>query len=342
MILAAFPTGVSNITVNGLHQWDYGQQMRIKAEDLPALIEVHFACAGMDEAVVRPCEVVNGEGTVTIPDRCLEQTSPVYAWIYEIDGTTGTTTKTILLNIIARARPQTGEGDIPIEIADKYTEAVTAMNEAVEQLIEGGVTVQRAREANHASTANNANFANEAEVARTTEDKGTLTDDLEENKGQTFSFSNTNGFGLKDGIKNGYFKLWNLLNPDDDKHYCSLVPSTDGKQSLGYSNRSFRRIFTNGLHVGGRQVFAAPQKCANGYVLPCQGFYYVSIVVGVVRMNTVAYFGGTEVFYNVEPDNSTPLILHIAANGTVMIRLDASAYGTEFPTDFYVSLLWKV
>jgi len=129
MILAAFPTGVANITVNGLHQWDYGQQLKIKAPDLPAMVEVHFACAGMDEAIVRPCSVANGEGTVAIPDKCLEQSAPVYAWIYEIDGTAGTTTKTILLNIIERTRPQTGE-DIPVEISDKYTEAITAMNDA--------------------------------------------------------------------------------------------------------------------------------------------------------------------------------------------------------------------
>lgn len=131
MILAAFPTGVANITVNGLHQWDYGQQLKIKASDLPALIEVHFACVGMDEAIVRPCSMVGGEGTVAIPDKCLEQTSPIHAWIYEINGTTGATTKTIVLNILERTRPQTGE-DIPVEISNQYTEAVTAMNEAVE------------------------------------------------------------------------------------------------------------------------------------------------------------------------------------------------------------------
>lgn len=267
MILAAFPTGVVNITVNGLHQWDYGQQLKIKAPDLPAMVEVHFACAGMDEAIVRSCSVANGEGTVAIPDKCLEQTSPVYAWIYEIDGTAGTTTKTILLNVIARARPQTGE-DIPVEISDKYTEAVTAMNEAVERVMEGDVTVKHAQSADRASSALTAGSADTAESAIVAPEKGTHTEDFDKNDGQAFSFANTNGFGVKGGTTNGYFKLWNLLNPDDGKHYCSLVPSMDGKQTLGDATRSFRSVFakkiiTNGVDIAKTVLWSGSVEVTN-------------------------------------------------------------------------------
>ena len=154
-IKAVFLLGQTEITVNGLHQWDYGQQLEIHAPDLPALVEVHFACIGMKEAVVRPCSVVEGVGTVTIPDACLEQSAPITAWIYEINGSTGTTVKTIVLKVTERARPASTE-DIPVEVADKYTEAVTAMNEQVQALKDGETIVKKALQADKATEADSA------------------------------------------------------------------------------------------------------------------------------------------------------------------------------------------
>lgn len=160
-IKAVFLLGQTEITVNGLHQWDYGQQLEIHAQDLPALVEVHFACIGMKEAAVRPCSVVEGVGAVTIPDACLEQSAPITAWIYEINGSTGTTVKTIVLKVTERARPATGD-DIPVEVADKYTEAVTAMNEQVQALKDGEVVVKKALQADKATEAGKATEADSA------------------------------------------------------------------------------------------------------------------------------------------------------------------------------------
>lgn len=185
-IKALFLPGQTDITVNGLHQWDYGQQLEIHADDLPALVEVHFACVGMDMAVVRSCAVTNGVGTVAIPDRCLEQAAPIMAWVYEVDGTVGMTTKTIVLNVMERARPSSPVDDIPPAVADKYTEAITAMNEVVadvdakldnavevvrsgvvEALSRGSVYVAEAHHAENADYAEEANFAQEAASATT-------------------------------------------------------------------------------------------------------------------------------------------------------------------------------
>lgn len=130
MLIAKFPDGISEITVNGLHQWNYGQQLQIEASDLPALFEVHFAHPGIKDAIVRSCAAVNGVATVAIPDICLEQSRTIQAWIYEIKETAGKTTKTIRLNVIKRVRPAVG-GDVPNKTSDKYTEAVAAMNEVV-------------------------------------------------------------------------------------------------------------------------------------------------------------------------------------------------------------------
>lgn len=148
-IRAVFPLGWSEITIHGLHQWDYGQQLEIHAEDLPGVVEVHFACQGMKDARVRVCETVSGVASVAIPDQCLEQTSPITAWICEVNETAGTTIKTITLPIIARARPKPGE-PIPEDFSDKYTEAISAFNAATKKLEDGSV---KAAKAGHADTA---------------------------------------------------------------------------------------------------------------------------------------------------------------------------------------------
>ena len=163
-IKAIFPAGVTAITVNGLHQWDYGRTLEITADDLPALVEVHFACPGMKEAEVRVCSAASGTASAVIPDRCLEQTAPITAWVFIIDDTAGYTVKTITLPVIARVKPQPGES-VPEEHYDKYTELITAVNAAVASLAEGNVKVQAAYEADHATEADSATEAGSAATA---------------------------------------------------------------------------------------------------------------------------------------------------------------------------------
>lgn len=151
-IRAIFATGQTEITVNGLHQWDYGQKLEIYSSDIPTVVEVHFACAGMEEAIKRTCETSTGKATVTIPDRCLEQTTPIIAWVFAIDGTTGTTLKKITLTIEARTRPSVGE-DIPADFSNQYTELISAVNGAVDALKDGSVVVAKAAEATKATKA---------------------------------------------------------------------------------------------------------------------------------------------------------------------------------------------
>lgn len=158
---AIIPHGRAEITVNGLHQWDYGQKLEIHAEDLPSQVEVHFACAGMEDAVVRACDATTGVFQAAIPDKCLEQTTPIIAWVYETGQTHGQTIKTITLPIIPRTKPQPSE-TIPVEISDKYTEAVAAMNAAVRSVASGAVTIDYARRSGEANSADEADHANRA------------------------------------------------------------------------------------------------------------------------------------------------------------------------------------
>lgn len=165
MSLKAFiPSGQTALTVNGLHQWDYGQKLEIHDDDLPTLIEVHFACVGMTEAVVRSCNVVQGVAEAAIPDQCLEQTAPITAYIYEVGEDSGATTKVLVLTVSPRPRPQIA-GTLTPAITDKYTELIAAVNEQVAALKAGNVTVSSALTAKSATWADEAQLAHGAEHA---------------------------------------------------------------------------------------------------------------------------------------------------------------------------------
>ena len=174
-IKVSIPTGKDVGTATGLYQWDYGQVLEIESLDIGSeVVEVHFACANMTEAIVRPCSFSNGVGTVVIPDQCLEQTTPVTAWVYRIEtiydavgmvvSTEGRTIKTITLPITARTRPSIAR-EIPQVFSDKYTELIAEINEAVDGLEHGNITAAKAIDAdnaNYATAAGNAATANHA------------------------------------------------------------------------------------------------------------------------------------------------------------------------------------
>ncbi len=147
-IKATFPAGVDTLTVHGLHQWDYGRTLEISAPNLPALVEVHFAYMGQKDAVVRLASVTNGVASVIIPDTCLEQTSPVAAWVYEVGATYGHTALTVVLPIITRAKPTAAT--LPVAVGDKYTELIGLVNDYAQKLADGSVQVLYAHQADSA------------------------------------------------------------------------------------------------------------------------------------------------------------------------------------------------
>lgn len=136
------------------------------------MVEVHFDCAKLEDAIVRSCAVVNGVGTVAIPDICLEQATPITAWVYQIGGTSGATTKIIKLNITPRTRPSDSE-DIPSTVSDKYTEAVEEMNLLIDEVKNGTLILSHASHALKSDTADRATIADRAEVS----DKATIADE---------------------------------------------------------------------------------------------------------------------------------------------------------------------
>lgn len=146
-IKAIFPPGQTEITVNGLHQWDYGRQLEIHCKDIPdGIIQVHFACIGMEEATVRTCDAVGGVAIAPIPDLCLEQTTPITAWVFEIGEFRGLTTKQINLPIEARTRPSDSP-DIPAEEQDSFAELIAAVNSHIGKIQSGEIKAKHAEEA---------------------------------------------------------------------------------------------------------------------------------------------------------------------------------------------------
>lgn len=155
---AIFPSGINEITTESVTQWDYGQTLEFEG-DLPAVFEVHFAYKGIRQAIVRSCSTAS---SVTIPDICLEQTSIVVAWIYEIGEVSGKTVKTVYIPITPRVRPEPEEA-VPVDIVNKYNESIAAINALIESInTTHSATSDYATEAGHAE---NADYATEADKA---------------------------------------------------------------------------------------------------------------------------------------------------------------------------------
>jgi hypothetical protein len=130
-IKAEFLQGETALTVHGLHQWDYGQKLEIHGLALPAMIEVHFACLNMTEAIPRIGTTADGVTTVAIPDGCLEHDTPLRAWVYVVDTASGKTERTIHLPIQARTKPQGAESRPPFAV-DEYKETLEQINKTVD------------------------------------------------------------------------------------------------------------------------------------------------------------------------------------------------------------------
>ena len=180
-IKAKIPSGQKNVRTSAMYQWDYGQTLEIEAENLPSLIEVHFACHGMTEAVVHTCSAVNGVATVAIPDRCLEQSTEITAWVYEIEGDAGRTIYSISIPITARTRPARSES-IPQSVQDTYTQLITEVNELLEALQSGTVNVGYAARAGSADKATTADSATTATSANTAGSATKAVNDGDDNK----------------------------------------------------------------------------------------------------------------------------------------------------------------
>lgn len=140
---AVFKVGSRNVTaVPELYQWDYGQILDLEGLELPDTFEVHFSnhefCGGAKAQL-------GSEGSVGIPDEYLEPGEPVYAFIYlHTDEGDGETEYKIKIPVRKRPRPQYQETTAHEESI--ISQAITALNEAVEETSQYAAEAQAAAE----------------------------------------------------------------------------------------------------------------------------------------------------------------------------------------------------
>ena len=111
-----------------LWQWDYGQQLRLEGLDLPAATEVHYGTSRSAETITQ----IATDGLVAIPDELMQYAGTLTVYLYlhtgEDDGET-----VYKASLLIKGRPKPGDYQ-PSEVQqDAITEAIAALNRAVER-----------------------------------------------------------------------------------------------------------------------------------------------------------------------------------------------------------------
>ena len=123
MIRATFNDNEEYIRVNGLTQWDYGQELQIIGLGLVQNAEVHFALEGCREARIQTVKIENEILYARIPDKLLEKGENIKAYVYLATPDHGETIKTIAMPVVRRPRPDdyssTGEKNLLRELMEK-------------------------------------------------------------------------------------------------------------------------------------------------------------------------------------------------------------------------------
>lgn len=135
IITAAYSS--SNITyTKPAYQYDYGMILKFSGIDLPQAYEVHFSNTEFCGESIS--QIGNSDG-VTIPDEMFLNGNPIYAWTYLHTGEDdGETVYKAVIGVNKRAKPSDLE-PTPVQ-QDAITQAIAALNVAVEQTAADVVT----------------------------------------------------------------------------------------------------------------------------------------------------------------------------------------------------------
>lgn len=144
---------------HALWQYDYGQVLKIEGLDLPQAYEVHFS---LTEKGGRAVEQIGDASGVIIPDALLQAGTPIYAFLFLHTGLNDGETE-YKITIPVKQRPQPSN-DVPTPVQqDVITQAIAALNQAVEDTAEDAASAQTFAEAAATSEANAAQSAEDAE-----------------------------------------------------------------------------------------------------------------------------------------------------------------------------------
>lgn len=117
-----------NAVTASLYQYDYGQILNIVGLELPFAFEVHFT----NEGGTQTKTVIGRDGQVDIPDEYLLSGKNINAYLYLHTGENdGETEYKITIPVKARAKPS-DTPPTPVQ-QDAITQAIAALNDAVEQ-----------------------------------------------------------------------------------------------------------------------------------------------------------------------------------------------------------------
>ena len=133
-ILAQFTEGITEITVSGLYQWDYGQTIEIQYSSLTDSFEVHFANRRSATAHIRMGSTANR--IIPIPDALLEQPYDIIAWVYCVGNNEARTTRIIHIPVTPRTKP---ESDPSIDTTEQsqFQQMMAQFNQTVEYWKDG-------------------------------------------------------------------------------------------------------------------------------------------------------------------------------------------------------------
>ena len=145
MLEAVFITGVDEITVTGLAQWDRGQMLRITYPSIPSAFQVHFANKNSEKAIVVQATGADDLATVAIPDELLREPLELFAWLYFDESLTGETAATVRMPVKARTMPDDYITELPQEQATEAEKIIMRlMNGYVEEAKEQADRAERA------------------------------------------------------------------------------------------------------------------------------------------------------------------------------------------------------
>lgn len=144
---------------HALWQYDYGQILKIEGLELPQAYEVHFSLMEKGGTAIKQ---IGDENGVTIPDELLQAGTPIYAFLFLHTGLNdGETEYKITIPVKQRPEPS---NDVPTPVQqDVITQAIAALNQAVEDTSEDAASAQASADAAATSEANAAQSAEDAE-----------------------------------------------------------------------------------------------------------------------------------------------------------------------------------
>lgn len=142
IITAAYSS--SNITyTKPAYQYDYGMILQFRGIELPQAYEVHFSNT---EFCGESISQIGDADGVTIPDEMFLSGNPIYAWTYLHTGLDdGETVYKTVISINKRAQPSDIE-PTPVQ-QDVITQAIAALNVAVEQTAQDVIDATAAKDA---------------------------------------------------------------------------------------------------------------------------------------------------------------------------------------------------